>query len=169
MCNYSKLAARSRRAKVDDVLELINFKRRELVSYGRRSKFVTWAEKGFCLVGGDPDTVTCLRPGTEVVFSEPPLFPGVRTWADGENGERVLVTDRAVCCEARVAILPGQWSYWRDGVEFANGSQIGFTSLEIGVQLRVLQLPAKRSRSKPKVKAEAKATSDFRELEFWSC
>jgi hypothetical protein len=140
MCEYSlRVRMRSRSAKVDDHLELRRF---------------TACTSGFVHVGPRGGlTLVCLMPGTEVLFDEPPVFLGTMTWVE-RDGVRRQEPDRATVREARTAIMPNGSGTSRsiDGVWFADGKGVGFISLEPGVHLRVLQIPAKPLKKRGRVR-----------------
>jgi hypothetical protein len=147
MCDYSlKVSLRSRAAKVGDHLEV--------------RAFGAW-RRGFAKVG-TTKSVTCLKVGTEIVFDKPPFFVGVLTWVECDNGERIQVTDRASCCEARLERAPRPLGMVQSGdvIAFADGKMIAVQCLQVGVCATVIQLPVKRKRAKLRVKAKARMELD---------
>jgi hypothetical protein len=147
MCNYSlNSGAKVRNARIGDRLEIRSF---------------GWV-RGFALIRGARNTVTCLKRGTEIVFDRPPLFVGVLTWVECDNGERIQVTDRASCREARLVRAPrphgGSHGLMqeKDVLAFADGQMIAVQCLQVGDRVTVLQLPARRRRRHVKQRVKAR-------------
>jgi hypothetical protein len=135
MCDYSEqLNVRRlcrRKAMVGDELELIS----------------TRGVRGFAKWWRGRWSLTCLRPGTEVVFSHRQVLSDCRSFVECDNGERVLVND-ILPKEARFAMVPGGLQRAIDGLEFSSGLQCGLSAISLGARLRVLQLPAVRRRQR---------------------
>jgi hypothetical protein len=144
LCSYSRtLQARdlcTRKAKVGDELSL--------VKVGRWIRgFAHWDVKQQKAV------LTCLRPGTEIVFERRFLIEGSRSFVECDNGERIMVTDIIPTKEATIAGLPNGYRDGRtavDGVKWPTGLGMGLSCLPIGINIRVLQLPPTKQRKRAK-------------------
>lgn len=164
MCDYSQTVnARrlcTRKAKVGDELDLVQlgsgvwgfmkWKQGEGFKPGR-----SWHGRG---------VVTCLRPGTEIVFERRFVIPTSRSNIVCDNGEVINVADITPGLEARTGTVwtSGRLRYSSDVVEFPSGLQMGLAAVPLHMQVRVLQLPVvKRRKAKVEAKVEAK-----RELEL---
>lgn len=123
MCDYSLHHVASRPAKVGD----------KLVT----TQFPASSTRGLAAVG-EPNVAVCLRPGTELAFTEDVkydhpltwLLPGFRFRSIGSKTARfrqVNVTDPGV---------------HHDALEFANGAVVLLTRLRTNQHATVLQLPA---------------------------
>jgi hypothetical protein len=151
MCDYSEQLARRfcrRPAMVGDELELITFA-------GVRCFAKLWRNKRWL--------PTCLRPGTEIVFSHRQVLSQCRSFVECDNGERILVND-IMPKEARFAMVPGGLQRARDGLEFSNGLQCGLSAIGLGTRIRVLQLPAVRHRRRRQQQSAAAPLTPVREL-----
>jgi hypothetical protein len=141
LCRYSRtLQARdfcTRKAQVGDDLFLINI--------GRICGFAHQDEKT------EKVRLTCLRPGTEIVFERRFLIEGSRSFVECDNGERIMVTDIIPTREATFAGLPGGGRPTAvDAVKWPNGLGMGLNCMPLGIHIRVLQLPAVKQRKKVK-------------------
>jgi hypothetical protein len=138
MCDYSMHHVQSRPAAVDD----------KLVVTGFACTFTT----GFRAEGEDKGIAVCLRPGTELSFSEPIVFYS-NSYADEgavivfghETRPAQAVTFRQIHLDK-----PNQH---HDAIEFADGEIVLVQYLERGHKARVLQLPAE-TQSQPEAKAQ---------------
>ena len=142
MCNYSlKVRAKEQKAQVGDHLEVRAFPNGPYAPV-----------RGFAKVDGKPNTVVCLKPGTEIAFDRRPLFLGSMTWVECDNGERMRVTDVASSCVARLRHPPRPLGGFQieveDVLEFADGMMIAVACLQVGDRAKVLQVPIKRRRVK---------------------
>ena len=132
MCDYSLHHVASRPAKVGD----------ELVT----TRFSASSTRGFAAVG-EPNIAVCLRPGTELVFTEDVkydrplawLLPGLRSRSVGGKTARFRQVNMST---------PG---VHHDALEFANGEVVLLTRLSASQHATVLQLPAEvHAREEPK-------------------
>ena len=128
MCDYSLMHVASRDAKVEDVL--------------KTSAFIGTTSHGFTPVG-EPNVACCVRPGTEIAFTETIKYreTWVMTYAD--TGQK-LARFRQVNLENK--------HVHHDALELADGRIIMLNDLEPGQTATVLQLPAA-----PQTADEAKA------------
>ena len=120
MCDYSLEARQSRPAVMGELL--------------KSSGFPGTLSRGFCSVD-DPAVAVCLRPGTELGFSEAIAWQGL--WhslvnAFKRNGSRTAIF-RKVNLD-----LP---TTYHDALELADGTMVLLTHLRPGQTARVLQLP----------------------------
>lgn len=126
MCDYSLHAQKTRKAAVGDKLVV--------------SKFLNTATNGIREHGGDIETATCMLPGTEVAFTEPPVEHAI--------GFRKTI-------ESKVArftqINLGSLCMHHDALQFASGETVLINDLEEGTQMTVLQLGREVEPAKPTV------------------
>lgn len=93
--------------------------------------------------------LTCLRPGTEIVFERRFPIEGSRSFVECDNGERIMVTDIIPTREATFSGLPdGHRPRAVDGVKWPSGLGMGLSCMPFGTRIRVLQLPATKQRKK---------------------
>lgn len=149
MCDYSQQLARrlcTRRAMVGDELVLRYFG--VVLGFAKR-----WHGR-WCL--------TCIRHGSEVAFEHRQVLKQCHSFVECDNGERILVND-ILPREARFTMVAGGG----DGFEFANGLVCGLSAIDLGISMKVLQVPApkRRQQRQQRQPAVAKAQpSNKREL-----
>jgi hypothetical protein len=155
MCDYSEqLAARDfcrRKAKIGDELELIH---------------VAGSLLGFALKTGHGSrrrdwTLTCLRHGTEIAFERRQVLHQCRSFVECDTGERMLVND-IMPREARMLST----GHGGDRLEFANGLVCGISAIDLGMKIKVLQLPAvKQRKRKASMEAEREQVRELQTVE----
>ncbi len=123
MCDYSLHAVASRPAEVGD----------RLVT----TRFPNTFTRGFCAIE-EPGIAVCLRPGTEIVFTDEPQLGHPLRWlwsrfGLGKIGERTARFRQINMAKPYVH---------HDVVEFADGKTVLVTQLAPGLRATVLQLPA---------------------------
>lgn len=141
MCDYSQQLARrlcTRRAMVGDELVLRHF----------------GAVLGFAKLWHGRWCLTCIRHGSEVAFEHRQVLHQCRSFVECDNGERILVND-ILPREARFTMVAGGG----DGFEFANGLVCGMSAIDLGVSMKVLQVPAPKQRQRTPAVAKAKPSS----------
>jgi len=125
MCDYSLSGVQSRPAKADE----------KLVT----SSFPNTNTRGFGAVG-EPGIEVCLRPGTEIVFDEAPVY---EQW--GYFGCFYQKT-RAPAAVARFTqINLHECRTHHDALEFPDGTVVLLNDICKGFSATVLQLPAQTS------------------------
>jgi len=116
MCDYSLHLAASRPAELAETIVITEF-------FGTRTR-------GFASPS-DPGMAVCLRPGTEIAFTENAFIQGALF--------RWPIKDRLARFRQIDLDKPNQH---HDALEFANGRIVLVTDLVVGQSARVLQLPA---------------------------
>lgn len=155
MCDYSQhLSVRdfcTRRAKVGDELELLNLAHSV---FG----FIKWNEGEGYKPGKSwrgRGVVTCLRPGTEIVFERRWVIPTSRSNITLESGEVFNVADIVPDVVARTgSVRPFGYGLTSDVIEFPNGLQLGLAGVPLFMRVKVLQLPVVKRRKSVKAKAK---------------
>ena len=132
MCDYSLECVASRQAVTAD----------RLVT----ASFPGTITRGFAGIG-DPKTAVCLRPGTELVFDQPPKYQ--QTWAPWPK------TAAGTLARFR-QISPNAPRVHHDALEFSDGTVVPLTHLYPGQLATVLQLPIAIA-SQPNSSTEAKS------------
>jgi hypothetical protein len=123
MCDYSLHNVKTRPAKVGDKLT---------------TRLFDFYTRGFS-APEDKDTVVCLRPGTELSFTDEVRC--VRSWPWSKN----VTYDKTAIFRQVNQNCP---IHHHDALEFPDGQVVLLTFLKEGQQATVLQLPATEVESK---------------------
>lgn len=135
MCDFSLQHAKSRPAVVADKLQTKDFGRGTVGLAGQDETHTEYADM----------TAVCIRPGTELAFSETPkLRHAMINQADEYKDLDKVARFRQINLD--------QPSHHHDALEFPDGRIVMLTLFAPGQALTVLQLPAA-----PKTAAEEKA------------
>jgi hypothetical protein len=124
MCDYSLHHVASRPAEVGD----------KLVT----TRFDQTLTRGFAAVG-EPGVAVCLLPGTEIAFDDNVEY-------DRIFGRGILPTRKTGQRLARFRRINLEFSVHHDALEFPDGKIVLLTTLCLGQQATVLQLPATAKR-----------------------
>jgi hypothetical protein len=119
MCDYSLHHVASRPAEVGD----------KLVT----TRFDQTLTRGFAAVG-EPSVAVCLLPGTEIAFDDNIEY-------DRVFGRGILPTRKTGQRLARFRRINVEFSVHHDALEFPDGKIVLLTTLCLGQQATVLQLP----------------------------
>lgn len=127
MCDYSLQLVQTRDAKIGDELEVAEFPRT--------------ITRGLIEVGGDKDCAVCLKPGTELVIA----VDRSAVWLLPTTGFEAV----------KFVQLDVPSYVHRDAFEYVDGKIEKIQDLRPGTRVRVLQMPAVKTKKRTIVISEA--------------